>query len=170
MPQPKHWTNPCPYFFGHTKVCLTNVEESVFIQTNKPEFKEGHWGILRITKFNNFPFFSLFCNNMMSFPAHHLQGHGKTTQLIKFSRQWVRLLSATATSLIYRLCHVMRDRPELTLCSTFYNPARKYRNTDIQKYILQPCTEIHPALLLNCNLQFRVASEWYCRSALSWRR
>ena len=84
---------------------------------------------------------------MMSFPAHHLQGHGKTTQLIKFSRQWVRLLSATATSLIYRLCHVMRDRPELTLCSTFYNPARKYRNTDIQKYILQPCTEIHPALL-----------------------
>ena len=32
-------------------------------------------------------------------------------QLIKFSRQWVRLLSAAATSLIYRLCHVMRDRP-----------------------------------------------------------
>ena len=77
-------------------------------------------------KIQQFSFFLLFCNNMMSFPAHHLQGHGKTTQLIKFSRQWVRLLSATATSLIYRLCHVMRDRPELTLCSTFYNPARKY--------------------------------------------
>ena len=57
-------------------------------------------------------------------------------QLIKFARQTVGLLllSGAPTSLIYRLCHVMRDRPRPTHRSTFYN-----------------VVEIH------CNARFRVS-------------